>query len=219
MGNRINITFHGVGVPPHPVDDGEARVWVSADQFRMHLDHARDMEDLTITFDDGNRSDLEIALPELTKRNLKATFFVVADRIGKPGYLSAEDIVALRDADMGIGSHGMYHRPWRRLTSDDFDVEIGEAKKKIEGVLGRSVSEAACPFGSYGRRSLSRLKEEGFSVVYTSDMGAAQESEWLQARTTIASDHTDSLWDTLAEQYRDGVPAKAKLKRLIKTLR
>ena len=111
----MTLTFHGVGEPPRVLDRGEADVWVSKKRFAALLDAAAERNDVRITFDDGNVSDLEHALPALRARGLEATFFIVAGRIGTPGFVDASGVRQLAAAGMEIGSHGMRHRPWRRL--------------------------------------------------------------------------------------------------------
>ena len=64
----MTLTFHGVGEPPRVLDRGEADVWVSKKRFVALLDAAAERDDVRITFDDGNVSDLEHALPGPTRR-------------------------------------------------------------------------------------------------------------------------------------------------------
>ena len=107
----INLTFHGIGEPPRALDPGEENVWVAHDRFVALLDSVAGREDVRITFDDGNASDVEQALPALVDRELDATFFVVAGRLGEPTFLDATGVRELAAAGMGIGCHGMRHRP------------------------------------------------------------------------------------------------------------
>ena len=144
---------------------------------------------LVITFDDGNASDAAIALPELVKRGLKATFFVCAGRIGAPHYLDRVALADLLAAGMEIGTHGKDHRNWRGLDETTLDAELGEARRRIEDVCGVAVTKAAIPFGSYDRRLLQRLRRERFECVYTSDRGLARSEAWLKPRDTM-----DSTW-------------------------
>lgn len=183
----VNLTFHGLGRAPRPLDDGEAGVWVDdVAEYEAVLDLVRDRPNVRMTFDDGNASDIEHGLPALQQRGLRATFFVVADRIGTPGFLSAADVLALRDAGMTIGCHGMRHRPWRASLGDAaLHEELVEARRTLEAVTGSPVTEAACPFGAYDRRVLRRLRGTGYTHVYTSDRGASRQDAWLQARTTL----------------------------------
>ena len=74
----VNVTVHGIGAPARPLDDGEDQVWISVEQFEGLLDAAVGRPDVTVTFDDGNLSDLEIGLPRLLERGLKARFYIPA---------------------------------------------------------------------------------------------------------------------------------------------
>jgi peptidoglycan/xylan/chitin deacetylase (PgdA/CDA1 family) len=181
----INLTFHGLGEPPRPLDDGEAAVWVGTPGFEAVLDAVAGRDDVRITFDDGNASDVAIGLPALARRGLTATFFVVAGRLGHEHFLSAAQVRELRDAGMRIGNHGMHHRAWRGLGDAELDEELGTARRMLEDVVGAPVDEAACPFGAYDRRVVGALRRGGYRRVYTSDRGTAGDAAWLQARNTI----------------------------------
>ncbi|MCA1569574.1 MAG: polysaccharide deacetylase family protein [Chloroflexi bacterium] len=211
----INITFHGIGSPPQRVDADEEAVWTSTEEFEFVLDAARAREDVRITFDDGNRSDLEIALPALRARGLRATFFVVAGRVGTPGYVDADAIRELAEAGMGIGCHGMRHRPWRGLTGPALHEELGEARAQLERIVGVTVDEAACPFGAYDRRSLAGLRAHGYRRVYTCDRGSARPDLWLQARNTVYGGQGATLVDGLLAR---GDSWRVRLARDTKTL-
>jgi len=182
---NINLTLHGIGPCERPLEPGEDRVWVGVDEFGSVLDAVAGHDDVRLTFDDGNASDVVHALPALRARGLRATFFVVAGRLGEPGFLGEDEVRALADAGMGIGCHGMRHRPWRRLEERALHEELVDARTVLERVVGGPITEAACPFGSYDRRVLSGLRAGGYRRVFTSDRGGARPDAWLQARTTL----------------------------------
>ena len=184
----INLTFHGIGTPARSLHDGEDSVWISVERFERVLDLVAGRADVRITFDDGNRSDLELALPALRARGLTATFFVLAGRLDTPGFLARGDLQVLTDAGMTVGCHGMHHRRWRTLDDASLHEELVDAKRTLESAVERPVTVAACPFGSYGRHALRTLERAGYERVYTSDQGVARAGEWLQARTTITED-------------------------------
>lgn len=182
---RLNLTFHGIGRTERNLEPGEELFWLDEDEFASALDAVVGRGDVRITFDDGNASDVEHALPQLRQRGLTATFFVVAGRLGAPGFLDATGIRALTDAGMGIGCHGMRHRPWRRLDRPALWEEVVEAKRILERVAERPVTEAACPFGSYDRRVLRFLRTHGYRRAFTSDTGTARSGDWIQARNSV----------------------------------
>lgn len=187
---ELILTFHGIGKPPREPSPAESHYWWDENAFCFILDQLTTVElpgsrEIRITFDDGHASDVEIALPELLSRNLKATFFICAGRVGIPGYLDAKGINRLLEAGMEVGSHGMNHVDWRQASDDDLSVEISHARKILEAVSGRPVTKASIPFGSYDHRVLERLRSEGLKSVYSSDGGLANSRNWLKPRNTL----------------------------------
>jgi len=184
---RFNLTFHGLGAPGSTILEMERRYWLAEVAFDRILDRAMLWSDACITFDDGNLSDFTVALPQLLKRQLHGNFFVLAGRLNSPGYLGSHELRQLLAAGMEIGSHGMHHRSWRRLPEGDLRQEIVDAKARLEDLLGIPITQAACPFGEYGRAALRMLADAGFQRVYTSDRGWAKSSAWLQPRNTVTA--------------------------------
>src|SRR4051812_10128402 len=112
----VNVNVHGIGPrPARPLDRGEDQVWITVEQFERLLDAAAGRPEVTITFDDGNASDVEIGLPRLLERGMKARFYVCAGLLGEPGRLDDAAVRELHGAGMLIGSHGWSHRDWRCL--------------------------------------------------------------------------------------------------------
>ncbi|MGH2975509.1 MAG: polysaccharide deacetylase family protein [Solirubrobacterales bacterium] len=214
----LNFTFHGIGEPPAALGVAERDVWVSRTEFLSALDAICAREDARVSFDDGNKSDIAIGLPALLERGMTGCFFVVAERIGAPGYLSAAHLRTLREAGMRIGLHGMRHRPWRGLADDDLDEEILGARQVLEGETGASISAAACPFGSYDRRVLRRLRGAGFERVFSSDGGRASSEAWLQPRNTLRAGTGAADVDGIATAGGPGASIR-RAKTLVKRLR
>lgn len=190
-----NLTFHGIGKPPPRVADSEHALWLSRPQFEAMLDFAATGQDLrlTLTFDDGNESDVTIALPALMRRGLTARFFLPAGRLDQSGYVTSADVRTLVTSGMTIGTHGMHHRPWRRLSDADLDEELIAARKRLEQVSASVITEASCPFGAYNRHVLKRLRSLGYTRVYTSDGGTARADAWLQPRLSIRTTDTPEV--------------------------
>ncbi len=190
----INLTFHGIGDAPESIGIDEHDVWLSTDRFIEVLDVIKPVTWVRATFDDGNKSDIETALPALISRGMRASFFVCAGRIGRSGYLDAADLRTLVKHGMRVGLHGMDHVSWRSLDKSRLDREIHDARRMIASACGAPVREAACPFGAYDRRVLAFLRVGGMERVFTSDRGPARQGAWLQARNTIRrSDDTDAI--------------------------
>jgi peptidoglycan/xylan/chitin deacetylase (PgdA/CDA1 family) len=189
-GTVLNLCFHGIGTPGRSLETDEENFWVEPAQFEEILDVVSRYRSVRITFDDGNMSDAQLALPGLRRRNLTAVFFVISGRLGQPGSLAAADVRDLVQAGMTIGSHGMRHRPWRATSAEELNEELTGAQEVIARASGQPVQQVACPFGSYDRRVLSAIRRRGFSRVYTVDGGPARSDAWLQSRYTVRADDT-----------------------------
>jgi peptidoglycan/xylan/chitin deacetylase (PgdA/CDA1 family) len=201
-GRVVNLTFHGVGQRARTVGAGEEEVWLTLPRFLAVLDAVAGRQDVAISFDDGNASDLEYALPALAARGLHATFFIVADRLGRPGFVSSDDVHRLRAAGMTIGCHGMRHRPWRGLDGAALREELVDARSVLEELVEEPVTHASCPFGAYDRRVLSALRRCGYERVYTSDGGSADLGAWLQPRNSIRWWEGANLVELITEHDR-----------------
>lgn len=197
----INLCFHGIGTPPDGVPAEEAAYWIAVDTFRRVIDRVAERPDVRLSFDDGNASDVTVALPELTARGRTAEFFVIAGRLGSPGSLSADDVRGLRRAGMSIGSHGMHHRVWYRLRPTERHEELVVARRLLEKVLDEPVSSAACPLGRYDRATLTALRRLGYDRVYTSDRALVRPGAWRQARFSL---HAHDTADDVATWLRHG---------------
>jgi peptidoglycan/xylan/chitin deacetylase (PgdA/CDA1 family) len=186
----INICFHGVGTPQREMEPGEDSYWVSEELFHAVLDEVRTWPSVRLSFDDGNASDVELGLPALRRRGLTADFFVLAARLDTPGSLSEAAVRELHGAGMRIGSHGMWHRPWRGMDQATSEAELVTARDRLAGVVGTAVNEAACPLGRYDRELLGRMRRLGYTRVFTSDRRPAVAGSWLQPRYSVRRDDT-----------------------------
>jgi peptidoglycan/xylan/chitin deacetylase (PgdA/CDA1 family) len=216
----LNVCFHGIGSTPRAMEPGEARYWVTHAQYLRVLDELATWQPkIAISFDDGNASDAELALPGLLERGLTASFFVLAGRLGTAGSLDDDAVRALHAAGMTIGTHGMAHRPWPGLGPADQRAELVDARARLAEVVGRPIGQAALPLGRYDRRVLAALRDLGYTRVHTSDRRWAREGAWLQHRFSVrCDDSVESLRrDVLATPsvlHRAKAAAVGVIKRL-----
>lgn len=186
----VNLCFHGIGRPARELEPGEAAYWVGTGVFHDVLDAVAGDPRVRLSFDDGNASDAEVALPALVERGLPATFFVLAGRLDRPGSLSREQLLALHEHGMTVGSHGMDHVPWRHLDRATADRELCRARTELEDLVGSPVRDVALPLGRYDRRLLGLLRGLGYRSVHTSDRRWARSGAWLQPRFSVRAQDT-----------------------------
>ena len=158
---RLILNFHGLGSAPAHVDADEAPFWLPVEFFAEVLRRTAGMVGVDITFDDGNVSDFDSALPELARHGRTAEFFLVASKIDEPGYLTRTQIKEMVGASMTIGTHGMAHRRWPDCDDQTLAEEINDARELIAEAAGVAVTSASCPFGAYDRRTLRALRLAG----------------------------------------------------------
>jgi peptidoglycan/xylan/chitin deacetylase (PgdA/CDA1 family) len=168
------INFHGIGKPPRAYEPGEEPYWIDREHFEDILDFVAQHPlgaGVRLTFDDGNSSDYAIATPELKRRGLGASFFVLAGKLGREGYLSRAEVRDLSAQGFEIGSHGLDHVAWTDASYAALVREIKDSKAILEDVTGCPVQSAAVPFGLYDRRVLREVSRHGYHNVFSSDGG------------------------------------------------
>jgi peptidoglycan/xylan/chitin deacetylase (PgdA/CDA1 family) len=209
----INLCFHGIGTPRRELEPGEAAYWISEDLYAQVLDEVARRDDVRLSFDDSNVSDVEIGLDGLLRHGLTATFFVIAGRLGRAGSLSGDQVRELRARGMTIGSHGMDHVPWRSLSEAAEQRELVDARQVLADTVGVPVEEAALPLGRYERRTLARLRDLGYTHVHTSDRQPSTPTAWLQHRFSLRSG------DTVETLRRDALTPRPLPQRLTTRLK
>jgi len=166
-----------------------------------------------ITFDDGYIDNLA-ACDELQKRGMRATWFVVTGSIGEsPKWpadgrpqgrlLNADELRAMQENGMEIGSHTVNHV---RLTEAD-DVrlmrELTDSKATLEDLLGSAVNSFAYPYGAWDAHCAEAVKQAGYSAACITRTGWALRdvNPYLLRRLTIFN--TDNV-STLARKLYFG---------------
>jgi peptidoglycan/xylan/chitin deacetylase (PgdA/CDA1 family) len=116
-----------------------------------------------ISFDDGWETQFEYALPSLEKYHYPATFFVVTDYIGRPGFISWPQLQTLLTDGMRIGSHSRSHPRLNRIKdSAKLWDQIYNSKTILETQLEAPVEEFAYPYGSYNAKAAATVKLAGY---------------------------------------------------------
>jgi peptidoglycan/xylan/chitin deacetylase (PgdA/CDA1 family) len=140
-----------------------------------------------LTFDDGCASDYEIAFPLLLEAGIAATFFLITDRVGKPGNVSWAQVEEMNRYGMCIGSHSGSHRSLIKLNDEQVKIEFERSKRQIEERIGAQVAAFSYPFGA----SNARLHALGFAAGYrylcTSSHGVVSATSRIFPRNSINS--------------------------------
>jgi peptidoglycan/xylan/chitin deacetylase (PgdA/CDA1 family) len=138
-------------------------------------DLAAESEYAAITFDDAFENYVEEALPELKKRKMFSTMFVISDALGK-GFgpvshtekvMSVEQLRALPEDLVNIGSHTVSHPFMPEIASEMARSELVNSKLALERMLGREVATFSFPFGGFSNELVETCRETGYRRVFT----------------------------------------------------
>ena len=121
-----------------------------------------------ITFDDGYRDTLTVALPLLEKYQMPITLFVIAGFLGREGFLSPDELREISKHPLvTIGSHGLWHRHFTRLTIDETRFELIESRRLLSAITGSPVDLFAWPFGECNEQLEELSKECGYRASWS----------------------------------------------------
>jgi peptidoglycan/xylan/chitin deacetylase (PgdA/CDA1 family) len=151
-----------------------------------------------VTFDDGFENFVDVALPELTKRAIPSTVFVIAHALGKAfgpdgqaeRVMSAQQVRDLPTHLVTIGSHTLRHPFLPRLSDQDSRFEIMESRNEIERILNRKVLIFSFPYGGFSEKLVEFCREAGYQCVFTTLPGFAFENpdEFVVGRVRVDPD-------------------------------
>lgn len=144
------------------------------------ISNAGERDLYSITFDDGFRDNLTVALPLLEEYGLPMTVFPVAGFIGKENYLSKNELADLAGHPLvTIGSHGMTHRHFSRMTRDEAKDELSVSKSFLEEITGKPVDLFAYPFGDCDQTAEELAEETGYKAAWSVWNGTnSRYSQW-----------------------------------------
>jgi len=126
---------------------------------------------LMFTFDDGTADHYSVLYPILQSKGVKATFYLITDRVGTEGYLTWSQInEMIASGHVNIGSHYQTHSPagpsgtW--LETEILD-EIKNAKDAIELNTSAPCYHLAYPGGKYNATTHKIMTDLGIRTGRT----------------------------------------------------
>ncbi len=126
---------------------------------------------VVLTFDDGQESQARNAAPILAEVGFRATFFVVSNWVGKPGFVSEKDLRNLVELGMDVQSHTANHTFLVELNSHQAVEELLGSKKKLEALTGKPVRFLSLPGGRSDRSIWQLCGAYGYKGILTSLFG------------------------------------------------
>ncbi len=148
---------------------------------------------VAVTLDDGHATHFTEAFPELARRGMTATFFVITARVGTPGYVTWAQLRELTAAGMSVQSHTHGHRFLSELPETAVIDELCASRALLDAELGQRTTTIALPGGDAPRLSFAVFRNTGYRWVATSVWGANERagSEGYVRRYTVRRDTDD----------------------------
>ncbi|MGH8013240.1 MAG: polysaccharide deacetylase family protein [Candidatus Binataceae bacterium] len=184
---------------------------------------------VAVTFDDGWVSFVQNALPELERRKIPATVFMITDFMGAKieadsdeQLMSAEQLKSVPDNLVTVGSHTLTHCRLTSVDEDEAKRQLVESRAKLENLLGRKVGLVAFPFTEYNTHLLELSREAGYSRAFTGMPCFAFSCPGEFETGRVRVDPTDSMLEfhlKLMCAYRWMPLAMAAKRRLMSNMR
>ncbi len=105
---------------------------------------------VSFTMDDGSIADYERMLPVFTRYNTVAVSAVIADKIGLPGYLTAQHLAEIQKAGWEIMSHTKTHPDLAKLDEQSVAYELQSSKNYLQS-MGIDVRNLVYPYSSLNK--------------------------------------------------------------------
>lgn len=157
-----------------------------------------------ITFDDGFRSDYELAFPALLEHGTSACFFLIADCVAggtmpdfARKYINGSNTAAqlgtvvvpeareMAEKGMAIGSHSTSHRDYSKLNDDEARRDAERSKKTLGSLLGLEITAFALPWGYYKPGQLEGLQEH-YRRIFLTKHGFNRPEDRLLSRNEVS---------------------------------
>lgn len=171
--------------------------WLSKSGFQLSL-NPEEEHGIILTFDDGEKSNFDVAFPILKQFGAKAYFFPIVKRIGTQGYMSWQDLRILKDEGMIIGSHGLTHTPLTQILPTQMREELRASKETLENNLNCTIETLSIPRGFYNESIIQTAQELGYKIIFISEKNTscrfkgwgriAIKKTWTLARLQLAID-------------------------------
>jgi peptidoglycan/xylan/chitin deacetylase (PgdA/CDA1 family) len=195
-GLRVPILmYHYIREPPNPNDRVGVRLSVRPADFKAELDwlQANGYRTITfadlaaaltgsrtlppkaviLTFDDGYEDFFTTAVPNLRDHGFDAVAYVVTGFIGRPGYLTRDQVVQLdRDELVEIGSHTQNHLDLTAVSAAQLRSEVAGSRAFLEELLGHEVLDFCYPAGRFNPAVVRAVQAAGYRDATTTAFGA-----------------------------------------------
>lgn len=131
---------------------------------------------IILTFDDGYEDFYTQAWPLLKKYGFSATVYMITNRLGSPGFLTADQITSLANAGLEIGSHSVSHPNISKMSGQKLAAELVDSRTTLRRLTSQSVTTFCYPSGQYSDVAVAAVEAAGYRSAVTTQEGIADSS-------------------------------------------
>lgn len=141
---------------------------ITPDEYYEYLTSGRELpsKPVMISFDDTSEEQFTVGAAELDKYGFKGVFFMMTISIGRPGYMSSEQIKALSEKGHVVASHTTDHHNVKKYSGADWDFQLARPKSKLEMITGKPVEYFAYPFGEWNSAAIPEIKKRNYKAAF-----------------------------------------------------
>ncbi|HKH60220.1 MAG TPA: polysaccharide deacetylase family protein [Flavitalea sp.] len=141
---------------------------ITPDEYFAYLTSGTELPEkpVMISFDDTSEEQFTVGAAELDTYGFKGVFFVMTISIGRPGYMSTEQLKELSDKGHVIASHTTDHHNVKKYSGEDWDFQLVKPKDKLESITGKPVEYFAYPFGEWNEAAIPELKKRNYKAAF-----------------------------------------------------
>jgi len=140
-----------------------------------------------ITFDDGYRNNLELALPVLQRYGFSATCYAVSGMLGQTNawdipqgvpqvpLMSAQELKEWTDRGQEVGSHTCDHMNLPQLDAGAQRYQVTQSRMDLENGLANQegVRHFCYPYGAFDPETVELVRQAGYQSATTTQRGRA----------------------------------------------
>jgi peptidoglycan/xylan/chitin deacetylase (PgdA/CDA1 family) len=210
------LLYHYIRINPNPADHLGWQLSVTPAEFRAEMDWlhqagghtvtlaqvmsalhggpALPSHPVVLTFDDGHDDFATFAAPILAANGFVGTNFVVSGFLGRPSYMTAQQVQTVAAMGMVVGAHTVHHVDLMALTPQLAQIEIKSSKETLQQLIGRPVLDFAYPYGDVNGWVAVLVEQAGFREAVTTNDGTEQclNQSYLLRRTRVGGG--DTVW-------------------------
>jgi len=148
-------------------EQGYSTVTMTTVQQCLRAEVACPPKPIALTFDDGYEDAFSTVLPIMQQYGMHGTFYIVNSFVGQPGYMTWEQLGAMRDAGMEIGAHSVSHLNLTSLDQGTISYEVTQSKAELDSRLGIQVTSFCYPAGFYDWNIEALVQAAGYTNATT----------------------------------------------------